>query len=70
MRVPTFWFIRHQGGDRDDRYFPHCGSVNPSGLGNWMFPFLYDQDLDDVGDVLSGTTFVGRDAISKIGRMT
>lgn len=58
MRVPSLWFIRCQGGNRDDHYFPYSGAVNPEGLGKWMFPFLYDQDLNDMDGMLSGTRFV------------
>jgi len=65
MRVPSLWFIRCQGGDRDDRYFPHSGAVNPDGLGRWMFPFFYDQDQAAVGTVLSELSFTPRDLVRR-----
>lgn len=61
MRVPLLWFIRQQGGNRDDHFFPYSGSVNPDGLGRWIFPFFYDQDADDVERALSEIAAPGGD---------
>jgi hypothetical protein len=68
MRIPSFWFIRHQGGDRDDKFFPYCGSVNPLSLGKWVFPFFYDQDFDDVLNSISEFDFIGMEEIRNLQR--
>jgi hypothetical protein len=57
MRVPLLWFIRKQGGIRDDRFFPYSGSVNPASLGRSIFPFFHDQDIRDVIRGLSDSRF-------------
>lgn len=48
MKVPMLWFIRCQGGSRDDHFFPYSGVVNPDSIGNWIWPFFYDQDEQEV----------------------